>query len=174
MRTPLHSRNGKNRRSRRAADVQPPETKPSDATAHTGDPLAPLIAHLTELREFVRYYASTRLDQWRMRVRSALQSSVVGAINAIIVATSLVMATILFWRGAAAAVAELCGRPAWLGDVIVGSAILLAASCGTWLWARRRTATDLQTVIEKHEHEKQSEREELGTDIAERAQPHHV
>jgi hypothetical protein len=131
--------------------------------------LAPILAHLTELGEFLRYYLATRLDKWRVGVRTAVFYSFVGVVAAIVAATSLAVATILVLHGASAAVGELCGKQFWLGEIIVGGALLGMALSGGWLWARRRAAADLQRIIDRYERQRQSEREDLGTDVAERA-----
>lgn len=167
MGSPLHERNGKHRRSSR--DVDRSLNEPGAGTRQPADPLAPIVVHLTELVEFLKYYLATRLDKWRMGFRAALYYSFLGVALAIVAATTLVAATIFVLRGASAAVAISIGQQNWLGEMVIGGAILGLACSGGWFWARWRIAADLRTIIERYERQKQSEREDLGTDVSERA-----
>ncbi|MBS0207700.1 MAG: hypothetical protein JSS27_01980 [Planctomycetes bacterium] len=122
-----------------------------------------------ELAEYVWYYLSVRLDQWRDRAHRAAILGVAGILALSMVVAALMVATALLLIGAAVLLGEALGGRLWLGCVGVGAGVLLATVTlgGGVVW-RMRAAWRAQ-LRKKYEHRREQQREQFGRDISEPA-----
>src|SRR6188768_4214933 len=98
--SPVKSSNGRHPESAEPASRTGDAERPTSGDP-PADPLAPLIAHFAELREYLTIYAATWFDHYRLAARSILFWLVPAFVAAVVAAVTLITATALLLNGAA-------------------------------------------------------------------------
>lgn len=96
-----------------------------------------VLADLRTLQADLLHLAKVRRDKLRVGTRSVAFGVALGALAAVFALVLLGGAAWLLLTGLAGAVAALLGSPAWLGSLVVGLLIPLAALGGLFLVQRR-------------------------------------
>lgn len=141
---------------------------PSPEAHGLKDAFASAVGHLGEMREYASYYATVQADAVKAKVRTIGVYTVLGILGGVVGATMLVVAAARFVGGLAGAVGHWTGY-AWLGDLIVGFALLALVGVGTWLGLRVMQSTFKRKLMEKYEQRHQAQRERFGTDVLRRS-----
>lgn len=124
----------------------PPGADASPAGAHArstaGEPdrLAFLLADLSKLGQYARYYVELRLDSLKLTAREALIASVWGLLAAVVGATALVTAVVLLLVGVSRGVGVWANNdwagPLVTGMIVLGGAMIAVAALGHQLRQR--------------------------------------
>lgn len=128
---------------------------------------------LAELKDYAGYFASAKLDAFKLTVRNVALYAVLGLVAVIAGVGLLVTAAALLLTGLAGAVGAMFSpdRP-WAGALIVGFVVLIGAVTGVLLLKRRLTGASRRRTVEKYEKLKQDERARYGHDVQECAREH--
>jgi hypothetical protein len=154
----------------------------TDSTAHKNDanvdgkagqppaepipgPLDPLIANLAEIEKYLTNYLVATKDRTLAAARRTLVVAVAAICVAVVVLTLIVTATFLLLHGLANAVAYGTGAAAWVGEVVVGAAIIAGCAIVGFLGARGWLHSASRTVRQKYEQRHLAQR---GSNRAER------
>lgn len=141
----------------------------SNAAEQPPDPLAPLLFHLAELREYLGLYCAAQIDQWRITAEGIALKTVFGFVGALFGMTAAIVAVALLVNGLAIGIGLLCGGQVWLGQIIVGGTLMLITFGGLFSVMRWLSVIEHRRVVNKYETRKQRERAIFGTDARERA-----
>ena len=80
-------------------------------------------------------------------------------------AAVIVTAAVLVIQGIAAGLTVLCGGRAWAGDLLAGVLVLAAVGLGMFAAVRSVLRASRRRTLEKYEHRRKQQREELGRDV---------
>jgi hypothetical protein len=139
--------------------------EPASPGSSAADLVAPLLSHLAELRDSARLYLSVRIDQWRSTGRHLLMQLIMLIVGGIFAAAALVTSAVLFVNGLATGLGVLLGGRTWIGQVVVGGALILAVfGCVVW-GARYLRIAEHQQLVTKYEPNE----DESKTEMDERA-----
>src|SRR5271154_3334165 len=98
---------------------------PSDSTASSASaPLTDAAAHLREIPDYLEYFLTAKLNQFRLWIRKVRRAVYLSFLSLIAVATAVAAGVFLFCRGIADAIGVLVGR-VWLGDLLTGAFLLI-------------------------------------------------
>jgi hypothetical protein len=125
---------------------------------------------LAELKEYVAYYATVRVDMLKVTVRNLGIYAALGVVGLIAVGAMVVTAVVLLLRGIAGAFAQLFSGHPWLGDLITAVLFLGVMAAGVVIVMKKLTGTFRSQTVKKYEDRLHREREQFGHDIHERAQ----
>ncbi len=127
------------------------------------------FARFAELREFVAYYVSTRIDLVKLTIRRAGILAVLGIIALLAASTVVVTATVLVCIGLADMIGAALGRHAWAANLITGAAILAVIGVGGWIGVRWLMSSVRKQMVRKYELRRQKQRRDFGHDVKDRA-----
>ena len=107
---------------------------PDPAAGGEPDRLAILLADLSRLGRYARYYTELRLDSLKLSAREAMIASVWGALGAVVGIAVLVTGVVMLLTGISRGVGVLAGNdwagPLVTGLVVLGGAIVTVAAVG--------------------------------------------
>lgn len=126
----------------------PATAKTAEATA--SEPTGPLVSHLADLQQHLKTYLQTWADESRVQLESALIRVVGAAVAAFLGGVALAVAAVLLLTGLADGLGALVGAR-WLGQVLVGLAVLVVAASGACFWAGRQRQATLRRLVDKYE-----------------------
>jgi hypothetical protein len=156
MNTARESPDTKRGTSPRPADVnsEPPRQAFTEALRQIG-----------ELRAYVGYYLSSRLDQLKLTVRWLITWAVLGVVALVATAAVVVTAVVQLLVGIAAAIAQAIPSLPWLGSVITGLVVLAAVAIALrWGLGFFRRASQA-AIVAKYEALKRQQREKFGRSV---------
>ena len=152
-----------------------PETAAGEQPRVDGDHIPPSEAarHLglliREIREYFSYFLSARVDGVKMRFRRAGVYAALGIVGLFVVAVTLSMSVVLFMLGAALGLGLLFGMGSWLGELVLGFFVLLAAGIGVALGLRSLRRSFLRKTVRKYEHRKSWQTHHFGRNVQDAA-----
>jgi hypothetical protein len=159
-----------------ARDPASPPTaeSPPDERSDAGDlpppqALREALHRLAELREYVAYYVSARLDRLKLSLRRAGLLAAVAVVGLIVGSTVLVCGAVLLCVGLAQAISAVLGGRAWAGNLIVGISILLLVGGGGWLGLRWLRGSLRKRTVQKYELRQTRQRDAFGRDVEQSA-----
>ncbi len=161
------------------AEVKPPVGAAADATPDPASPAdqppqAPTDAlhsarlHFEELREYIAYLITAKIDSIKATFRNVGLYIALGVIGLFIAGAAAATSVVLLLVGLAGAVGAIFHRQ-WLGNLIVGFILVAAIGMGAWIFYSRFTRAARERTKEKYESLKRQQRARFGTDVAERA-----
>lgn len=133
------------------------------------NPWSPLRENLRELIDYAAYYLSVRADQVRLRVRRIVLAIVFGLMGAVVGTALLVTAAVIFLTGIGEGLGWLLGGRIWLGNLIVGLAVLVLTTLMLVVASRRIIKTSRTRTVEKYATLRQQQRQEHGHDVGSRS-----
>ena len=136
-----------------------------DPTEHLGK----VSARLAEIKDYVAYYVSAKLDSYKSSAKSAALWAVVGLLGAVAGTAVLATAGVLVVVGIAEGLTQLFGGRAWLGDLVTGVALLAIVLGTTFLMVRRMLGQSRLATAKKYEALRRQQMAKHGHDVHERA-----
>jgi hypothetical protein len=124
---------------------------------------------IKQLQEFAAYYVSAQAGLVGAKARQAVLAVVILAIAALMGAAATVTAMVLLLVGAAEGLARLFGGRPWLGNLVLGFAILLLIVVGTWLAIRGARNRARDATVREFETRKDMQRGRLHTSVVEQS-----
>jgi hypothetical protein len=140
---------------------------PADAFKSAG-------ARFVELREYVGYFVSAKVDGIKLTFRNIALYAVLGLVAGVVGLGLLVTAAVLLLTGLAGAIGAIFepDKP-WLGALIVGFVVLVGVFVGVWLVMKKVTGASHRATVQRYENRKRDERGQFeGHDVQERAREH--
>ena len=139
---------------------------PSDSS-----PFDPLLAHLSELREYVTHYWTVQKDAAKAKVRRTVVWAILGVIAAVVGLALLAAASVLILIGLSDALGVLFGDRFWAGKLVAGFAVIFifygALALALYGWSK----SSRKGTIEQYERRHSQQRARFGRDVAQRARP---
>jgi len=126
------------------------------------------LAALGELKAYVGYYISTRVDQIKLTLRSVVIWAALGVVGLLALVTLVVMAVVQVLSGIAGGISQLIPSLPWLGPLITGIAVLALAVLGVWWGVRFIGRASRAAIVAKYESMKQEQRQQFGHSVSER------
>jgi uncharacterized membrane protein YjgN (DUF898 family) len=149
------------------SDFQPPDGEPAGP-----DALKQVQAHVREAAAYAAHLLAAKADATRLQIRRMVIAAGLGLLGLFVGAGMLIAAAVLVLQGAAGGLGEWTQRP-WLGELIVGLAVLSLAALAVYLGLARIRASSFRSTKEKYEQRKQEQRREFGHDVADAAKSAH-
>jgi hypothetical protein len=153
---------------------QPRPAEPPDNGDFTpADALRDAFARFAELKEFVAYYISARVDSIKLSVRNIGIYAALGIMAMFGGAAVVVTAIVLLLVGIAGAFAAVFPNHPWLGDIITAVIFLGVLAGGVIIGVRWLTGSFRNRTINKYESRQSRQRQQFGTNVraeAERAE----
>ncbi|MGD9647599.1 MAG: hypothetical protein AB7U73_17935 [Pirellulales bacterium] len=137
-----------------------------DERASAREPWKPLLGDFQRLGELFAQYSAARADGVRLRIRRIVLLSLAGVMAALLVTTALVTCLVLALLGAAHGLAALAGGRLWVGELGVGAGLLLSTGVLLIVVARAVARRNRQHLREKYEHNHDSSRDDVRTNLA--------
>lgn len=142
---------------------------PMPPVDHPSDAIREAMAKVAELREFVAYYVSAKLDALKVTIRNLGIMAALGLIGGVAGATVIVMAVVLLIRGIAGAFADLFPRHPWIGDLITAVIFLAILVIAILVGMRILTRTFKTGTVHKYELRQRQQRQQFGRDVRDQA-----
>ena len=115
------------------------------------------------------YYLSVQADALRLRILRIALCIAAALLVVLAAAAALVTAVVLVLCGVAQGLAALLGGRAWAGDLAAGTLVLAAVGLAVWLGINAMLRSSKRKTVEKYEHRRAREREDLGRDVGQAA-----
>jgi hypothetical protein len=140
-------------------------TASSQAEPTGPDALNEAMRRVAEAREYFVYLLAVELDRLKLRFRRILIWAAVGIAALFVLLAVLVSATALLLWGLADLIGSAFGGRTWVGALIIGGGILLAACGGMYggIWGWNRSA--FQAARKRYEARKQRQRHQFGHSV---------
>jgi len=136
-----------------ASSAAPP---PDPAAGSEPDRLAILLADLSRLGRYARYYAELRLDSLKLSAREAMIAGVWGVLAAVVGVTALVTAVVMLLTGISRGVGVLAGND-WAGPLATGLVVLAGATLAVAAFGHQLRSSALARTQAKYETLRASE-----------------
>lgn len=138
---------------------EPPEL-PTDA-------FKGFAARVAEIREFGTHYLAAKGDALKVSLRRMLVAIVFGVLCLLAVTAVLITSVVMLLSGIASAIGAAFDPPKpWVGQVIIGFAVIAGTIVGLILGLRKLTGTGRLKTVEKYESKHQQQRQRFGRDVA--------
>jgi len=137
----------------------------TDQPAAASAAFADAKERLAELREYVSFYLAAKSDAFKLSVRNAVFYAVLGVVGLLAGAAAIVTAVVLLIVGIADGIGSAFGRFGWLGDIIIGVAILGLIALGAKVALSKVFGASRKAMVEKYESRKHNQRQRFGRDI---------
>src|SRR5271156_2344926 len=135
-------------------DSAPPPPSPSA-------PLADAAARLREVPDYLEYFLTAKLNQFRLWIRKVRRAVYLSFLSLIAVATAVAASVFLLCRGAAEAIGVLVGRT-WLGDLLTGAFLLVVLAVAVPFAMARAARLSRLNTFQAYERRRQRHREKHG------------
>jgi hypothetical protein len=120
---------------------------------------------LAELRAYVSYYISSRIDQLRLTIRSFVLWAAFLVIGLIAAGAVVVMAVVQVLGGIAGGIAQLAPSHPWIGSLITGIVMLgVVFFAVRWSVGFIRRASHA-AIVAKYEAIKREQRQQFGRSV---------
>ncbi|MDB5292674.1 MAG: hypothetical protein JWL69_3915 [Phycisphaerales bacterium] len=146
----------------RPLDGAPEDVTPADA-------LHDAMKRLAEVREYIAYFISAKIDGLKVTARNIGVYAALGVLGLIACGAVVVVSVVLLLTGVAHGIGAALGGMYWLGDLIVGALVLIALSIGVVMALKKLTNTSRKTLVQKYESRKRDQRLRFGHDVRQRA-----
>ena len=148
----------------------PPDSEPSGQSSQSvKDAFAGVGNRFAEMREYVDYYASVKVDALKLKATRIGVYVALGLVGLVVVITVMAAAAVLLLRGLAEGINQLLGGNGWAGDLIVGVLVLLIPVVGGIVGMKVVGGILRRKLMEKYEARHQQQRERFGSDVFERS-----
>ena len=127
---------------------------------------------MAEVREYISYLISAKLDSIKGTVRDLLLYAVAGLLGLVVGAAVVGTAAVLLLLGLAHAIGELFHH-VWIGELIVSVVILGGAAIAIILGLKLLPRMMKKQLVSKYEARQRKQRSEFGRDVAQQAQAGH-
>ncbi|MDB5301565.1 MAG: hypothetical protein JWO87_3228 [Phycisphaerales bacterium] len=158
---------------RDAPGVRPnPTNRPTDGAAENSTPADALhdaTKRFAEVREYVAYFISAKIDGLKVTARNIGVYAALGVLGLLAGGAMVVAAVVLLLTGAAHGIGAALGGMDWLGDLIIGAFVLIVLAVGVIVALRKLTNTSRKTLVQKYESRKRDQRLQFGHDVRQRA-----
>jgi hypothetical protein len=134
-----------------------------------GDPLRHLGRYVAEIRAYALHYLEARVDGVKLAVRRAVLLAVLACVGLFVLLTLLIVAPVLLVSGLAGLIAAALGTGNWVGQLLAGGLLLVAAAATGFVALATAKRTALRHLREKYALRHELQRESLGKSIVERA-----
>jgi len=143
-----------------------PSAKPDAAnTEQPGQAFGEAIRQIEELRAYLGYYLSSRLDQIKLTVRWLVIWAGLAVMALVAAAAVIVMAVVQVLSAVAAAIAQAVPSHPWIGSLITGLVVLTAVAVALrWGMGFMRRASQA-AIVAKYEAFKRQQREQFGRSV---------
>jgi len=135
----------------------------------TSDPLGDVAASWAEVREFLNHFLTVKADQVKLQARQVALWALAGLTGGIAGFAAIIMAVVFLLNGTAVGLSELLGGRIWVGQLIVGSAVLLAIALAGWLGVRKFFQTSHKRMVAKYDRRHSLQQFTFGYDASRRA-----
>ena len=137
-------------------------------TRPTGDPLDSLRLHLAEFKEYAGYLSGLKLAQVRHTLQKAGLLISLGGACAVLTLVAGAMSVILILMGLSHWLGRATGE-AWIGELLVGGAVLLTLVVGAAGAAARMRAAWRKNTVREFEARQERQRVRFNRDVEEAA-----
>lgn len=124
---------------------------------------------LAELREFVSYYVSVRVDSLKITARNLGIYAALGVIGLIAAGAMVVTAVVLLLTGIAGAFGQLFSGHPWLGNIITAVLVLGLIAGSVVFVMKKLTHTFRSQTVKKYEDRLSRERQQFGRNVRDEA-----
>lgn len=124
---------------------------------------------LGQLRAFIGYYVSTRIDQLRLTVRSLVIWLALAVVGLIALAAVVVTAVVQVLGGIAGGVGQIVPDHAWIGSLATGLVVLAVVFFGVRRAVGFIGRMSRAAMIAKYEAYKSEQRQQFGRSVSDRA-----
>ncbi len=124
--------------------------------------LQAVVQSLAELTEYAAHFLAAKLDQLKLSVRSAIIYAILGILGVLAVASVLVVSVVLLMLGIAHGLGAALGGRDWLGDLIVGVAVVFAVVISAKITLHKITAASRRRTVQKYEQRRAQQAEHFG------------
>lgn len=145
-----------------AGDGHAPHDSPTDA-------MKDVARQVSELRSYLSYFISAKLDGIIVSLRKLGVYSVLGLFALIGIGGMLVTAVVLLLIGLAGAVSAMFDASPWLGQLLMGALVLVLMIAGAWLGVWLIARSSRKKTVKKYERKRHDQRAEFGHDVHDRA-----
>ena len=125
--------------------------------------------YLAELKTYIRYFLSAKVDGAKAGARKAVMYAALGVVGLFAAIGMIFTAVFLVLSSLAIGLGHLFGTHAWLGGLIVGLLVLGTIGLGMWLVIRKITGASRAQTEKKYERKQVQQRAEFGSDVTQRA-----
>jgi hypothetical protein len=120
---------------------------------------------LGEIREYASYMVSAKVDAFKFSLKKAAFLAAIGVVGGIVGVALAATGAVLVLDGLAAGLGILLGAR-WLGDLIVGAAVIGCIVLGLLFgWGIVKKAS-LKKVVAKYDERQKRQRERYGRSVA--------
>lgn len=147
----------------------PVDAEPDPADLPPPQAISEAARRFAELREYLAYFLSLRIDRLRVTVRRTVILAVLGIVALIVGAAVVATGSVLLCIGLAEALSAAMGGRAWAGNLLVGAVVLLSLGIGCWIGLARLRACFRRRTVQKYELRQKRQRSEFGHDVGEQA-----
>ena len=150
-----------------------PHTPPrgeTDGAPLPGDAFHDIGPRLAELREYVNFFVSARIDAYKATARKAGLYAAIGVVGLLALSTFIITTMVLLCVGVAQMFTALFGGRAWAGNLLTAILFLALIAGAILIGYRRFTGSSRERTMAKYAKRKQQQRAQFGTDVQERAE----
>ena len=154
-------------------DMSPPTESPDvdrgkSGAAENEPPLQAFgeaIRALGELRAYIGYYVSSRLDQFKLTVRSLVIGVALGVVALIALAAVVVVGVVQVLGGIAGGIGQIFPNHAWIGSLITGLIVLVVVFFGVRWGIGFIGRMSRAALVAKYEAFKKAQHEQFGRSV---------
>ena len=162
--------NGRNHSSRFSGDYSTGSAESPGAASRGQQPVGPdaakhALEQLGELREYVGYLVSAKLDSMKLSLRRMMIFAALGIVGGIagIVAICLAVTQVLY--GIGDGLGLLFGEHYWAGHLLTGALVLAAIGITIVIMMRKIMSASRESTLRKYESRKAHQKVQFGRDV---------
>jgi uncharacterized membrane protein len=144
-------------------------TAPDGQEPSPTEALRRLQQQIGELQAYMAHFVSAKVDGILLSVRQVAIWIVLGVVGLMALAGLLVTALVLLLNGAAAGLGLLFDEQLWLGQMIVGVAVLTLLALGMFIGVRAWQNRSRQQKVQQYDERQLQQRTTYGHSVADRA-----
>lgn len=143
----------------------------SQPEAHGPEALHQLVGEFSEMREYIVYYLSLRIEEVKETLRGLVLNLVFMVLGLLTAISILVVSIVYLCNGLASGLSKFFVEAAWLGNIIAGLVLLgslVLIVLGISAFMKKKSLEG-----KKHEYaqREQQQKSKLGHSVSERAEP---
>ena len=143
---------------------------PSGSSAHETQPTGPdaakrALEQLGELREYVGYLVSAKLDSMKLSLRRMLIFAALGVVAGIAGMVAICLAVTQVLYGIGDGLGLLFGEHYWAGHLLTGALVLSTIGITIVVMMRKITAASRESTLRKYEARKAHQKVQFGRDV---------
>jgi hypothetical protein len=120
-----------------------------------------------QLKESLTYLVSAKVDAARVSLYRIFLLAVLGIVGGIAAITIAITSAVLLLIGAAHGLGVAFGNRFWLGQLVLGFALLAGMALVACIFYKRRTTASLNKTVAKYEYRQEQQRKRFGRNIPE-------